>query len=173
MRILYSDDCGQTYPNVLYDKSGDSLSTIDTSAYWIPTKEEDWKRLSIGLNALAGKENIRLAFVATSDGGNNLFIDNVEFYVDDNTSPVSIESQYEVYGVGSNVKLTFNLAEKERVHLKIYNMLGQPVLEDQLFDVLNQTYTFDIHQQGTGIYIIWVQFANQVGSSKVFLTGSN
>ncbi|MBK7651858.1 MAG: T9SS type A sorting domain-containing protein [Flammeovirgaceae bacterium] len=122
---------------------------------------------------MAGKENIRLAFVATSDGGNNLFIDNVEFYVDDNTSPVSIESQYEVYGVGSNVKLTFNLAEKETVHLKIYNMLGQPVLEDQLFDVLNQTYTFDIHQQGTGIYIIWVQFANQVGSSKVFLTGSN
>ena len=173
LRILYSDDCGQTYPNVLYDKSGSSLSTTNTSQSWIPTKEEDWKRRNINLNALVGKENIRLAFVATSAGGNNLFIDNVEFYVDDNTSPVSIESQYEVYGVGSNVKLTFNLAEKETVHLKIYNMLGQPVLEDQLFDVLNQTYTFDIHQQGTGIYIIWVQFANQVGSSKVFLTGSN
>ena len=104
---------------------------------------------------------------------NDLFIDDVEFYIDDDLSPVSIENQYEVYGVGSEVKLTFNLTQKETVFLKIYNMLGQPVLEDQLHDVLNQTYTFDIHQQGTGIYIIWVQFANQVGSSKVFLTGSN
>jgi hypothetical protein len=173
LRILYSDDCGQTYPNVLYDKSGSLLSTTNTSQSWIPTKDEDWDRRSLNLNALAGKENIRIAFVATSDSGNNLFIDDVEFYIDDDLSPVSIENQYEVYGVGSEVKLTFNLTQKETVFLKIYNMLGQPVLEDQLHDVLNQTYTFDIHQQGTGIYIIWVQFANQVGSSKVFLTGSN
>jgi hypothetical protein len=173
LRILYSDDCGQTYPNVLYDKSGSLLSTTNTSQSWIPTKDEDWDRRSLNLNALAGKENIRIAFVATSDSGNNLFIDDVEFYIADDLSPVSIENQYEVYGVGSEVKLTFNLTQKETVFLKIYNMLGQPVLEDQLHDVLNQTYTFDIHQQGTGIYIIWVQFANQVGSSKVFLTGSN
>lgn len=173
LRILYSDDCGQTYPNVLYDKSGASLSTTNTSLSWIPTKEDDWERRSLNLNTLAGKENIRLAFVATSDSGNNLFIDNVEFFIDDDLSPIAINNQYEVYGVGTDVKLTFNLPEKESVLLKVYNTLGQKVLEDQLYDVLNQTYTFDMHQQGTGIYIIWVQFANQVGSSKVFLTGSN
>jgi hypothetical protein len=172
LRILYSDDCGQTYPNVLYDQAGSSLSTTNTSSSWIPTQDADWRREFINLSALTGQEQIRIAFVATANNGNNLYIDDIEFFTDDNPFPISTNDLYAVYGVASDVKLTFNLPEKQMVNLKIYNMLGQLVLDNDLPETLNQTYSFDIRQQGTGIYIVRVQFGNQAGASKVFLTGN-
>lgn len=172
LRILYSEDCGQTYPNVLYDQAGSSLSTTNTSSSWIPTQDGDWRREFINLSALTGQQQIRIAFVATANNGNNLYIDDVEFFTDDNPFPTPINDLYAVYGVASDVKLTFNLPEKQMVNLKIYNMLGQLVLDNDLPETLNQTYSFDIRQQGTGIYIVRVQFGNQAGASKVFLTGN-
>jgi hypothetical protein len=172
LRVLYSEDCGQTYPNVLYDQSGSSLSTTSSNTSWIPSQDADWRREFISLSSLAGQDQIRIAFVATADNGNNLYIDDIEFFTDDDPFPISVNDLYSVYGVASDVKLTFNLPEKEMVNLKIYNMLGQLILENDLPETLNQTYSFDIRQQGTGIYIFKVQFDNKVGASKVFLTGN-
>ncbi|HPW64206.1 MAG TPA: choice-of-anchor J domain-containing protein, partial [Cyclobacteriaceae bacterium] len=172
LRILYSEDCGQTYPNVLYDQAGSSLSTTNTSLSWIPSQESDWRREFIDLSSLAGQDQIRIAFVATANNGNNLYVDEIEFFTDDNPFPIPINDLYSVYGVGSDVKLTFNLPEKQLVNLKIHTMLGQLILDNDLPETLNQTYSFDIRQQGTGIYIVRVQFGNQAGASKIFLTGN-
>jgi len=171
LRLLYSEDCGQSYPFVLYDQAGSSLSTVTSNSPWIPTREQDWRREFINLNNLAGKDELRFAFVVNNDNGNNLFIDNVEFFIDDNPFPVSINTFYSVYGVASEVKLTFNLEEKLPVLLAIYNMQGQEILQNQLPETLNQTYTFDLGLQGTGIYIVKVQIGYKVGATKVFISG--
>lgn len=60
LRILYSEDCGQTYPNVLYDQAGSSLATTNTSSSWIPTEDNDWRREFINLSALTGQDQIRM-----------------------------------------------------------------------------------------------------------------
>ncbi|MCW5912892.1 MAG: choice-of-anchor J domain-containing protein, partial [Cyclobacteriaceae bacterium] len=169
LRILASTDCGQSYPIELYDQAGKDLSTVTSQTNWIPAEDGDWARESIPLNALTGYEQIRLAFVATADNGNNLFIDNIEFFVSDNIAPVRIENPYQVYGAGSQVFITFNLAEKTDALLRIYNSVGQLVLSNQLTDVLNQTYEVNV-AQGTGIYIVQVQAGSAVGASRVWLT---
>lgn len=171
LRILYSEDCGQSYPFVLYDQAGSSLATVTSNSPWIPTKEADWRREFINLNNLAGKDQLRFAFVATNDNGNNLFIDNVEFFIDDDPFPVSINNLYDVYGGASELKVTFNLEEKQPVQLAVYNMQGQEILQNQLPETLNQTYTFDLGLQGTGIYIVKVQIGFRVGATKVFING--
>jgi hypothetical protein len=172
LRLLYSEDCGQSYPFVLYDQAGSSLSTVTSNSPWIPSQEQDWRREFINLNNLAGKDQVRFAFVANNDNGNNLFIDNVEFFIDDNPFPVSINTLFSVYGVASEVKLTFNLEEKLPVLLAIYNMQGQEILQNQLPETLNQTYTFDLGLQGSGIYIVKVQIGYKVGATKVFISGN-
>ncbi len=171
LRILYSEDCGQSYQSVLYDQAGSSLATATSNSPWIPSQESDWRREFINLNNLAGKDQLRFAFVATNDNGNNLFIDNVEFFIDDDPFPVSINAFYSVYGGGSELKLTFNLEEKLPVILTLYTMQGQEILQNQLPETLNQTYTFDLGLQGSGIYIVKVQIGNKVGASKVFISG--
>jgi len=169
LRVMASTDCGQTYPITLYDQAGESLSSAASSSNWVPAENGDWNRESINLSTLTGNAQTRLAFVATADNGNNLFIDNIEFFISDNMFPVSINDKFKVYGSGSQVFVTFNLAEKSAAQLRIYNSVGQLVLSNQLNDVLNQTYELTL-AQGTGIYIVHVQAGNLVGADRVWLT---
>lgn len=171
LRVLYSEDCGQTYPFVLYDYSGSSLATTTNESPWLPSQASDWRKEFINLNALAGKENIRIAFVSTSDKGNNLYVDNVEFFANDDPFPVSVEDTYSVYSGGETFSITFNLPERQTVQVAVYSITGSVMLNREFPETLNQTYTFDLNQQGSGIYIVKVQMGNLAGASKVFLAG--
>lgn len=169
LRVLASADCGQTYPFVLFDQAGDDLSTTTSSSNWTPTENTDWQRESINLNALTGNAQTRLAFVATADNGNNLFIDNIEFFINDNMFPVQVNNPFQVYGSGTQVFVTFNLETKTDATLRIYNSVGQLVLSNHLPDVLNQTYDVNL-EQGTGIYIVHILAGPFSGSTRVWLT---
>lgn len=171
LRILYSEDCGQTYNSVLYDHSGTSLATVSDSQFWIPASNEDWRREFINLNSLTGKDQLRFAFVATNDNGNNLYVDNIEYFIDDDPFPIPLTESYSVYGGGDELKLTFNLTEKETAYLKIYTIQGQVLLDNILPETLNQTYSFDLGIQGSGIYIVQVLLKDSAGATKVFLSG--
>ncbi len=141
--------------------------------YWTPLADSAWQspRQSIPLNSLTGKDQLRFAFVATNDFGNNLYIDNIEYFIDDDPFPISLQDPYSVYGGGDELKLTFNLDEKQTTYLKIYTMQGQLLVDNVLPETLNQTYSFDLGIQGSGIYIVQVIFKEGARATKVFLAG--
>lgn len=170
LRILLSEDCGATFNTILFSNSGASLATTQSTSAWTPSLENEWTENYINLNALTGKSNLRFAFVATAENGNNQYLDNIEFFIDDNASPLNIEDQYSVYGSLEDFRATFNLAERQPVDLRIYNMMGQLILHNTLPETLNQTYYFDIGYQATGIYIVKVQVGDTVSASRIFLS---
>ncbi|MBL7871361.1 MAG: choice-of-anchor J domain-containing protein [Cyclobacteriaceae bacterium] len=171
LRILYSADCGQTFNNTLYDQSGSSLSTGTTSQFWKPSSNDEWRREFINLNSLTGSDQLRFAFVATNDNGNNLYVDNIEYFIDDDPFPILLQNPYSVYGGGNELKLTFNLEEKQTTYLKIYTLQGQILVDNVLPETLNQTYSFDLGIQGSGIYIVQVISKEGANATKVFLSG--
>jgi len=173
-RIVASTDCGVTYPNVVYQRTGDQLSVIGNNynSPWSPIIPTDWRREYVELNDLAGKENVRLAFIVTNNRGNNLYLDNLEFFTDSNPIPPSITNAFSIYSLPNDpsiFKITFNLAEKELIRLQVYNVMGQVVVDNLLPETLNQTYTIDFSQQSTGIYIVRLQVDNHVGAQKIFV----
>ncbi len=177
LRVLSSSDCGVTFPTILFDQSGDSFSTTYSGA---PTVTADWKNQFLYLDELVGEQNGRLAFIVTNDNGNNLYLDNIEFFIDDDPSPVKISSATKVYpseNSTSSLEITFNLPEKEptmpqtyNVHLLIYNMIGQVVIDNMLLETLNQTYTVDLSSQASGLYIVRMEIDSQVTTTKVLVT---
>jgi hypothetical protein len=169
LRVLSSSDCGVTFPTILFDQSGDSFSTTNSEA---PKISSDWKNQFLYLDELVGEENARLAFIVTNDNGNNLYLDNIEFFIDDDSSPVKINSSYKVYPNEnpSSFNITFNLTEKTNAGLQIYNLMGQIILENDLPETLNQTYTIDFSGQSSGIYIVRVKTTSEVSATKIFLT---
>lgn len=169
LSVLYSLDCGATFTSSLFSKSGTALSTADSNTSWTPVEEGDWRRNYINLNSLTGKSGLRFAFVATAQNGNNQYVDNIEFFIDDEDEPLAIEDSYSVYGSGDDLRMTFNLTERQPVDLRIYNMNGQLILHNTLPETLNQTYFFDIGFQSTGIYIVKVQFGNSVSATRIFI----
>jgi hypothetical protein len=172
LRILSSNDCGVNFLTTLFEKSGDSFSASSNSA-WTPAGPSNWQNQFVYLDNLVGQENARLAFIVTNDNGNNLYIDNVEIFIDDDQNPVKITSLYKVYpsqNSSSSFDITFNLPEKENVQLQVYDLVGQIIVNNSLPETLNQTYTVDFSGQTSGIYIVRVQTTTEVSATKIFLS---
>jgi hypothetical protein len=170
LQVFTSSDCGVTFDTLLFNSSGMSLSNTNLNTAWTPSQNSDWTKNYINLDKVVGKENVRLAFVATNGNGNNLYIDNIEFFMDDLPSRNTVEGLYAVYGgAGSPVQVTFNLPEKELVRMQVYDLLGHVVSDNLLPDTLNQTYTIDYPQESRGMYIVRIQTATTLSSTKVLM----
>ena len=173
LKILGSDDCGLTYKVVLFDRAGSQFNTASSTTDWKPVTATDWKREYVNLDTLAGKKNIRLAFVATNAHGNNLYLDNIELFAGDETNPAITPLPYQLYysdrATQYNLALTFNLPARKDVRLQIFSIMGQIVADNLLPATLNQTYYFDLSTQSTGIYLFRLQIDNQVTTTKVYI----
>jgi hypothetical protein len=173
LRVLASKDCGVTFQEVSYN-----FPIVGNSEQgWMPEDESDWqKNVSVNLNSVAGEPNVRIAFVVTNQNGNNLYLDNIEFYVTADPDPIEIEELYAVYGYDlanpglSELKITFNLPERQNVRFSVVSVTGQMETDGILPDVLNQTYPLNLSERLTpGVYFIRVQIGDRFYTSKVLV----
>jgi Pregnancy-associated plasma protein-A len=170
LQLLASTDCGTTFNQVLFNQSGSLLSVTNSESSWLPATSQDWRKNSINLDQYVGQSSMRFAFVVTNGNGNNLYLDNIDFFIDDNPQPVFVGSPYSVYGgIGTPLKVTFSLEQRQPVRLLIYNSIGQQISDNLLPDTINQTYTIELPENGNGIYIIQVQIGDQLIAKRVFV----
>lgn len=172
LKVLVSEDCGVTYDRLLFEKSGEDLSNEESTAEWIPGDSSEWRTEYLSINDFAGKDNVRFAFVATNANGNNLYLDNIEFFVEDNPEPPRPRELFSVYNSATNPYeffITFNLPEKQEARLVVYNALGQLLIDSQLPNALNQTYTVNLYGQSPGVYIARLLTPSMTSSSKLFV----
>ena len=79
LQVMVSSDCGNHFNQVAIFRAMD-LETTSSSTNWSPSGRNDWKTLSVDLSQYAGMSDVRLAFVSINGFGNNMYIDDVEFY---------------------------------------------------------------------------------------------
>ncbi len=175
LRILVSPDCGDTYVPLSppFDRSGLSLANTLSATLWLPENEYQWNRRNfINLNTLAGLATARIAFVLTNRQGNNLYIDNVEFYLSDDPNPLLLSGgPFAVYWNNPNeVRVTFNLEERTPVFIEILDMTARRIASAQLNDVLNQTYTITTGTAGEGLYLFRAHIHGKRYAVKFFIT---
>lgn len=173
LRILTSRDCGNSFDIVSFDEGGEDLAVTSSSSSWLPTDSIEWIRKFVNLNELAGEKNVRLAFVVTNANGNNLYLDNIEFFTSDNPNPYPIDDLYLIYGTNpqdpGNFYITFNLDEPQPVNYEIVDMMGRQIVNEQIEGVLNQTYLIDAGHTATGIYIVRLKIGKEYFASKVYI----
>lgn len=172
LRILVSTDCGIHYNNEIFNKAGTQLQNAVSSIEWEPGTASQWTNEYLSINDFAGNDQVRFAFVVRNESGNNLYLDNIEFFVQDDPDPPQIEQPWYVYSSEfspTDFYITFKLEEKQDVRLVLYNTVGQIVFDNLLSDVLNQTYNVSLYGQSPGIYIARVVTNTGQGSSKLFI----
>ena len=173
LRIMTSTDCGQTYDEVVFDDAGEDLSVISSSVPWKPESAEQWMRKFVVLNNLAGNAEARLALVMTNAGGNNLYVDNLEFFTDDDPNPKAIDDLFLIYGTGPSFPgsfyITFNLDEPQSVGYEVLDVTGRSIAAAEIAQVLNQTFLIDAGRVATGIYILRLRIGARYYASKVFM----
>ena len=171
LRILLSVNCGRSYEETIYDKRGADLAITQQSSTWTPTAEDDWKTEIIDLSQYSIWPNVRVAFVVTNQNGNNLFLDDIEFFTTADPYAVDIgEEKMRAYPNPTNdmVNLKFDLADQTDLELKLVNVMGKVVKECLYPGTLRQTYQIGTLNLENGLYLIHVQ-GNGVSFSRRLL----
>jgi serine protease len=86
LKVSVSDDCGQTWVNMISYGEGSSpfATIISNGTFFVPQLEEDWcggigdpSCGSIDLSGFDGMSGIRIRFEGLNANGNNIYIDNI------------------------------------------------------------------------------------------------
>lgn len=165
MLVLLSTDCGVTFKRIYY-RSQTSLATGPTqSTPFIPSASQ-WRRAGINLNAYREFTYVQLKIVNVTDGGNNLYIDNI--YIGDNENdPVGVSEQL---GIANDLKiypnpssgssfLEFTLINAQNIDVKIENAQGIEIsISNQgLLKKGKQKIPLDLNALSNGLYFVSVQ----------------
>ncbi len=158
LKIMVSTNCGASFDNIIFSKSGSSLATTATNEDWIPVNPGDWADEFVDLTFYAGEPEVRIAFVFENQFGNNLYLDDIEFYLTNNLDfPIPALNSVIMFpnpSTESFVNLTFNLAQKADINVVITSSQGKLVYEKLLTNTLNQTYSLEFPQLSDGLYFM-------------------
>jgi hypothetical protein len=174
LQVVASEDCESFFDTVLKTFTVTDLAVTNSGDYWEPESLADWKEHSIDLTDFAGKNNIRLAFKSINDYGNNLYLDDVEFYTTAEDKIVTVaQNSFTLYpnpAIDGRFQLAFNTSGRQEVAVHIYDELGREVVVGEFPNTLNQTYYYNLQSQPAGIYFVHVVGKDFIRSKKLLVT---
>jgi hypothetical protein len=140
-----------------------------------PTASQ-WAQKSVTLTSYANQTNLYIMFRFTSNGGNNIYLDDINIF--DATTGIDEAAEaltnFNVYPnpADDNTNISFNLIDKQKVELKISDMLGR-----QLSSIVNSElnageYLYPITEKdkfSAGIYFVTLNIGQQQFTKKLII----
>lgn len=169
LKVFISTDCGQTW-TMKYTKSGNSLETVnDTSQNFIPTQTQ-WRQDGMNISTAVGQNNVRFKFQFTSDGGNNIFIDDINISGVTGVNSLSANDDLiYVYPTVATTSITIKLKAFNKNFVFLKDMLGR---ELKNFSMSSEKQLVNIENIEQGVYIIEGISENKKFTAK-FIKASN
>lgn len=162
LQILVSTNCGQSWTSV-YDKAGAVLSTHAPQAtgLWVPTAA-DWRSDTVTLDSYLGNSKVLIKFKATSNAGNNLYIDDVNLQFVTGVSQTNVSKEIEVYPNPSEgiINLNFDFKDLHNVIVNVYNSLGELVATKDIGSTSGGLYSMNLSAIASGNYVVQVLTEN-------------
>lgn len=151
LTVTVSTDCGATW-SVARIISSFNLSTIGTgvaTSNFVPTSAQ-WAEGTVNLNNFIGADPIMIRFNYISDGGNNLYLDEIRTAV-----TVSVEENengiLRVYPNPAKDLVTVDMTSANEANWTLINMNGQTVKVGVLE---NGTGSIDVADLPSGMYML-------------------
>jgi hypothetical protein len=173
LAVKVSRDCGDTY-EVIAEGDVEALAAAGEVPIGTPASASHWNRQYVNLSSLAGEAQLRIAFVLSNGRSNGVYLDNIEFFLSDNPTPLATTDAFVVYGTEpsgpSDFYVTFNLEDRQDV--VVYDLIdisGKQVAGEALHDVLNQTFTIAPQHAPRGLYLFRLKIGNQYYAMRIFL----
>ena len=173
LRIFISSDCGENWVQRKTFR-GNGISPETASSSWTPSSTDDWVTVHMtNITSPYWSSNFRFKFEFESDGGNNLYLDDINIYEGTSANdPLSVNSEDLIKSSGiypnpaeNLANVTFSLENNQNVNVSLVNMMGQTI---QSNDVQAQTGSnvvmLDTENVQAGIYLVKV---NVGGSQQV------
>ncbi len=173
--VYFSPDCGQTWI-ARYNKSGATLATapVNTGSF-VPTAAQ-WRTETISLGPLQAYADVRAKFLVQTDGGNDIFIDDL------NIASAFSGIQEEVAGVSNvllypnptdgNASIEFSLSEPRHVQIGVRDVIGREVLFIADEQLNSGEHKFGFSAQNAlkpGMYFVTLLVDNKPVSQKLIV----
>lgn len=174
LQVEVSTNCGTTWTSK-YSKAGATLKTVapvGSSVQFVPSGDNQWRHETVNLSTYAGQSNVLVRLKGTSDYGNNLYVDNLNFV----TSVVGIEenemlTNIHVYPnpITNSAFVDFNLSESNNVSITLVNALGQLEFSKELgkMSAGDQNYSLDATSISNGLYFLNIKIGDNTITRKV------
>ena len=156
--VLVSKDCGLNWQRI-FNRTGNNLATgVTQTTEYIPDSNTVWKTANINLNAYASQTNVLIKIVNVTDGGNCLYIDNINMgdttliWIVDNDS--SSENEINLYP--NPVINQFTIKSDENLQgyeLSIFDIQGKLCQKEVLLST-NENQVQFLQNLAVGIYFI-------------------
>lgn len=126
LRVMVSENCGKTWvPR--YGKSGNQLATTTVHPLNFTPNISEWRMETVNISPNANSTNLRIKFDFLSDGGNNIYIDDINL-----GGFSSIENSFEEHAlqlfpnpVTDHLILKLNLQHDIEGSIKLYDVTGR------------------------------------------------
>ena len=175
LQVYVSTNCGLSW--VLRKTiSGTALATANVqTASFIPTSSQ-WAEQSVILSSFVSQQNLYVMFRFTSDGGNNIYIDDIN--IRGNTTGIAEDElsntlSFNVYPnpVEQSTVAYFNLLNKQQVQLAVYDMLGRKVADVVDSELSAGEHNFSVSQSNllAGMYYATLTIDKQRFTKKLIV----
>ncbi len=168
LQVMLSVDCGENYNSVLLNADSDSLSSTITTEKWSPSSDTDWKEYKLDLShSFFFNDEIRIAFVFIPGGGNDLFIDDISIRGNDLPAYTDVVRTYP-NPTTYKFNIGLNLPQKEPITIRLVDVSGRIVIEDQIENAFNQILEYKAPAQ-EGLYFLNIIGSGFTSSQKLFI----
>ena len=174
LQIFVSTNCGQTW-TLRQTVSATALSTGGVlSTPFTPTVSE-WAQKSVIFSAFESITNLYFKFRFTSNGGNNIFIDDINISgttgIEDE---VTANLNYNLYPnpAQENTVVSFALTNKQNITLGIYDVLGRSVSSIYSGELSTGGHEFNIAEKSklsAGVYFVKLDVGKQTFTKKLIV----
>jgi hypothetical protein len=170
LAVEISTDCGETFTEV-WGESGSDLQTAPelnlNNQFFIPTAE-DWEPVQIMLDAYEG-ETIVVKFVATTDWGDNLYIDNIVLKAVTDISETDLIEGISITPNPANefLNIEINFNDNLTSQVEITNLLGKQVYSKTANAIEN--INLDITNMTPGVYMVNIKHDNKMHTEKIVI----
>ncbi|MDP1802656.1 MAG: T9SS type A sorting domain-containing protein [Bacteroidota bacterium] len=176
LEVKVSTDCGQNWTTV-FNQAGTALATSSSpvTSNFVPTAAQ-WKTVTVAVPTLANSPTALVKFVATTDYGNNMYVDNINLA---QANPTSVKTNainnvsFDVYPNPTKGETTLNISAVTagNANVVVINTLGQVVYSKQIeLTVGINTLQLDANNFANGLYTVSVESTNGSMVKKLTVT---
>jgi PKD repeat protein len=173
LKIYVSKDCGNTWvirKNIQYSNLGEVTNQFS----YTPDSEQEWIQATISnISSTYFVPNFRYKIVFKGDGGNNIFIDDINLYPLSwlSNDEVVVNNSVSIYPnpTSNNSTLEFFSTIEENGLVEIYDLVGKKVksiYNGPIKKGLNQ-FELEVMDIPTGVYFVKIKTSSGVLTKKL------
>ncbi len=176
--IIYSSiDCGASW-QIRTVKTASYLSSLSvaTDAVYVPSSTAEWKESIVSLSSLATQPNVRLKFYFKNNGGNNIYIDDININGSVGVEETKSVSNFSVFPNPTSESATVSFSIPTDV--KVLKITLKDVLGKEITNIVNgQSFTAGKYNMSvdkgkklaSGLYFVEFNADNKVKIEKLIV----